>query len=470
MERERKNGDKAKGFGAVPAGLSAEWPDLHCGLSLMPIAVCADKQINQVLAAKMDTLTQNAEAAVPSGAGEVRFIARQPILDRQHCVHGYALLFDSGSDGIRDGKDREVARTLVDDMVLIGLDRLTGGLPAFIRCSSEAVSEQLVAVLPPATTVLALPESVKLSNHLLEGVRALKEKGFRLSLVDYTGDAGSQPLFELADYVKVDLNRLNLDARHKLQQRIVGTKIALIDEKVDTQEDFKQASAEGFSFFQGVYFCYPELIQSGKIPANRLFHMDILRQLQSDPLDLKKISPLVMRDAALVLRLLRLVNSPLCAVRTEVQSIESAIVMLGENTFRRIANLAILREINTNQPAELLHMALVRGRFCQLSAPHANLDPGEQYLLGLMSLLPAMLRTPMEALAKELPLRPEIRQALLGQACEERCLLAWIEAHEQHKTAECYTISTTFKLNEQKLNQYYVDALMWDAAMPRNLG
>jgi EAL and modified HD-GYP domain-containing signal transduction protein len=403
-----------------------------------------------------------------AGVGEVRYIARQPILDVHGVVHAYALLFDTASNGIIEGRGRDAARAIVDDAVLIGLDRLSGGLPAFIRCTSEALIEQLVTVLPPATAVLSIPENVKVSPHVVDACRQLKASGFRIALVDFTANFEAHPLLELADYIKVDRARLDSAARLRLRMRMKASKVLTIAERVDTQEDYRTALELGFHYFQGLYFCYPELIQSTHIPANRAFHMEILRLLQSDPLDLKKVSRAVMRDAALVLRLLRLVNSPICAIRQEVNSIETAIMILGETTFRRIANLAILRELNGDQPAELLHMALVRARFCELSAPHAQLDPSEQYLVGLLSLLPAMLRSSMETLAADLPLRAEVRQALLGAVIPERSLLGWIESHERNQHNECISHSKTWNLNEQKLNQFYVDALMWDAATPRN--
>jgi hypothetical protein len=83
----------------------------------------------------------------------------------------------------------------------------------------------------------------------------------------------------------------------------------------------------------------------------------------------KQLTQLVKRDASLTYRLLRLVNSPMCAVRQEVNSIQSALLAVGEDAFRRIATLAITSELNGNQPAEILRMAFVRGRFCELAAP-----------------------------------------------------------------------------------------------------
>lgn len=124
--------------------------------------------------------------------------------------------------------------------------------------------------------------------------------------------------------------------------------------------------------------------------------------------------------------------------------------------------LAVLSELNAGQPAEILHMALVRARFCELAAAIGHLDADEQYMLGMLSLLPAMLRQPMEILVPELPLRPELCKALLGEAVPERSLLAWIEFHERNEISKSHAIADTYGLNPQRLEQFYVDAIVWE--------
>jgi c-di-GMP-related signal transduction protein len=108
---------------------------------------------------------------------------------------------------------------------------------------------------------------------------------------------------------------------------------------------------------------------------------------------------LVKRDGPLTYQLLRLVNSPFWGMRQNVESIEVALVAVGENAFRRIATLAIASEFNGDQPAELLCMAILRGRICEAMASQRGLDPFGQYLLGLLSLLPAMQGQPMSEVA-----------------------------------------------------------------------
>jgi EAL and modified HD-GYP domain-containing signal transduction protein len=236
--------------------------------------------------------------------------------------------------------------------------------------------------------------------------------------------------------------------------------------KVDTQEDYQEACAEGFTLFQGNYFCHPVLLKKHKVPASRLFHFEIVKLLHHDPIDVRKVSQLVMRDASLTFRLLRLVNSPVCAIQQEVRSIEAAILVIGEETFRRMVSLAVLSELNSDRPPEILQMALLRARFCEMAAHIFGLDPAEQYLLGLLSLVPAMLCLPMEELIPSLPLRDRICEALQGILNPERSLLSWLEFHEQGDWAACDAIVQANQPGghypmADELVQFYAYAVIW---------
>ena len=173
---------------------------------------------------------------------------------------------------------------------------------------------------------------------------------------------------------------------------------------------------------------------------------------------------MVKRDGPITYQLLRLVNSPIWAVRQAVDSIEVALLAVGDDAFRRIATLAIASEFNGSQPPELLCMAMVRGRFCEVAGARRGLDAFAQYLLGLLSLLPAMQGQPMTDVALALPLDDEIREALLGMKNPERVLLGWLENCERGDWASCDAAAQTDNLNQQELAKVYVDAVAWAEA------
>jgi c-di-GMP phosphodiesterase len=404
--------------------------------------------------------------------GEIRYVARQPILNLQGRVHGYELLFRNAPETVFNRDSDTAARTMLDNAVIFGLEMFTNGLPAFVSCTVEAVTEQLVHVLSPKLTVLAIPASLEQTAQLVEACRDLKNHGFRIALDGFPAKANPIALLNLADYIRVDLTQLDAEERQHLRQ-INRASLVRVAIKVDTPEDYQQACAEGFTLFQGNYFCHPVLLKKHKIPTSRLFHFEIVKLLHHDPIDVPKVSQLVMRDASLTFRLLRLVNSPICAIQQEVRSIESAILFIGEDTFRRIVSLAVLSELNSDRPPEILQMALLRARFCELAAPVFDLDPGEQYLLGLLSLVPAMLCVPMEDLIPTLPLRDRICQALQGSKNRERSLLSWIELHERGDWAACDDLVEANDPGNQvstsdELIQFYADAVVWAQAGVRS--
>jgi c-di-GMP-related signal transduction protein len=404
------------------------------------------------------------EFAIESREG-VRFMARQPILDLRGHVHGYELLFRKGSEPFFCGDLELASRTMFDNAVLFGLEKITGNLPAFFNCTTQVLTSELARALPPETAVLEILETVEPTPELIEACRHLRLQGFRLALDDFTWDPRLAPLVDLADYIKIDFRATTAEQRKDLFARLHGKSARMVAEKVESEQEYRQACAEGFTLFQGYYFCRPVLIEQRKIPANTLFHLEILKLLHSDPMDLDRLCELVKSDTSITYRLLRLVNSPAYAIRQEIRSIRAAMVLVGEDTFRRVATLAIASEMNAARPAEILRMALIRAQFCAFAAVVCDLDATEQYLLGMFSLLPAMLQVPMEVVAPSLPLRGEIREALMYTQNRERGPLTWIEAQEQADWDACDSIVMGMGLKCEEFFRCYTQAVPWAEAV-----
>jgi len=394
-------------------------------------------------------------------AGGLRYVARQPILDLRGRVHAYELLFRAGPEAAFRGDGDMATRTMLDNTVMFGLDKLTAGLPAFVNCTRESLTDQLVEVLPASMTVLEILETLEPTPELIAACHQLKKAGFRLALDDFVYSPKFDPLIELANYIKVDFVVSSAQERRELMARVQGKAITMIAEKVETPQEYQQARAEGFTLFQGYFFCRPILMKNRNIPANRLFHIQILQMLHEDPLDLHQLSDLLKKDTSLTYRLMRLVNSPICAIRQEIRSIETALLVVGEGTFRRIATLAITTEMNSGQSLEILRMAFVRGRFCELASDLCGMNSTEQYLLGMLSMIPAMLRVSIDDLVPQLPLREDIRGALLSHEVKERCLLHWLECTERGDWAQCDSIMQVFGLRPEELVRCYSEAMIW---------
>jgi EAL and modified HD-GYP domain-containing signal transduction protein len=400
-----------------------------------------------------------------NAAGRHCCVARQPILDLHSRVHAYELLLRGETELERSGEP--AGCNMAETAAFFGLQRpselkkLTGKMTAHVSCPAEALNDQLAQILPPTLTVLEIRATPANSSDIVAQCRQLKGLGFRFALDDFRWQPELMPLVELADFVSVDIARTRPEERRELFERLHGMPPAMLAKSVHTQVDYRQAHEEGFALFEGYYFCEPVPMRNRRPPVNQILRIDILKALQQDPLDLRRVSQLVKRDGPITYQVLRLVNSPIWAMRQTVDSIEVALLAVGDDAFRRIATMAIASEFNGSQPAELLCMAMVRGRFCEVAGLKRNLDPFGQYLLGLLSLLPAMQGQPMSDVVRALPLNEEIREALLGTKNPERVLLGWLESCERGDWAGCDAAAQTDNLDQQELAKVYVEAVAW---------
>jgi len=350
---------------------------------------------------------------------------------------------------------------MLDQTVLYGLERLTGGLLGFVACTEQTLTHHLVEVLQPSMTVLDLKLTTPPTRELISVVRVLKAAGFRLALSGLWWDNGSKELVELADFLKVDfaiLVAMKGDFFRECHKLVTATLVAV---NVETLEDFRRALSQGFTLFQGYYFCHPELLKNRAIPANRLTQIRLLHALQSTTIDIRELSTLVKCDTSICFRLLHLVNSPLFAIRHEVCSVESALMLVGQDTFQRIVYLALASEFNTGGSPIVLLLTLVRARFCEQAARLNRLQPAEQYMLGMLSLLPVMLHVAMSDLSAELPVRKAIREALLGSENDDRVLLSWLESYERGNWEECDSKAAAHHLSGLELSDIYTNAVYW---------
>ena len=81
-----------------------------------------------------------------------------------------------------------------------------------------------------------------------------------------------------------------------------------------------------------------ELLEAQEFATLPVVAARVLKLLENDNIDIRDIAKVIEADAALTLKLLRVANSPLYATRTEVSSIQQAIITLGLN---RLTNIVL---------------------------------------------------------------------------------------------------------------------------------
>jgi EAL and modified HD-GYP domain-containing signal transduction protein len=405
----------------------------------------------------------NASSDPTSQAGQV-CVARQPILDKSGRIFGYELLYrQNSSAATRAGANDDLATaSVIDGMFAVGLDVLTGGKKAFINVSRRLLLDGIPAVLPRDKVVLELGADIEADSEILAACRQLRQDGYLLAVDDFVMTAWTAELVPLAHYLKIDFLRTQ-DSAARLPMLAPGEGPSLIAKKIETAEKFKEAVVGGYDLFQGFFLGKPVIKEARAVPAQHMASLRLMHALHDPDLSVHQLEELVKHDPALCFLILRTVNSAAYALRTTVQSIREALVLLGRDTVRRWASLWALAGLSQGAHGELLAMATIRARCCELLGASTGDDEAaaEGFLVGMCSVMDAILQQPMPALVASLPLPDGVRDALLGQENATRRLLDCTVAYEQGSWERCFELSQHAGVNAAVLPAAYAEALRW---------
>lgn len=392
-----------------------------------------------------------------------KFIARQPIFTSGKDILGYEILFRAGAENyfIPDGTD--ISTAAVDNLFLFGIERMTSGRLAFINCSRDFLLRDHLTLLPPDRVVGEILESVSPDTETLEACRRLKHSGYRLALDDFVETPQIAPFIELADYIKVDFLATTPLEQQRLARELRHRDVRLIAEKVETHEDVQRGIEMGYHYFQGYFFCRPEMSKRRDIPAYKLNYLRVLQIANQRELDVAKLTEAIRREASLAYRLLRYLNSPAFALRANVGSIPHALTLLGERSTRKWISLVSVAAMGDDKSPELVMTLLVRARFCELLAECAGLKKQEcdLFLMGLLSGMDAILDLPMSAILADIPVEDEIKKALLGNPGYFRDVLEIAMSYETGTWKQLIESAKQARVHEEVVPDLFLQSLTW---------
>jgi c-di-GMP-related signal transduction protein len=404
------------------------------------------------------------QAAAQARAKDIkplRYVARQPIFDREEKVFGYELLFRDGLENAFSGDTDEASRATLDRSLLMGLDILCDGRRAFVNCTRDTLIKGLVTLLPSTTTVVEVLENVPPDPDVVAACQNLKELGYMIALDDYVANDAREPLAEMADIIKVEMQLTTEPQRIALIKQFGPWRCRMLAEKIETQGDFVRARDQGFVYFQGYFFRRPEMMNTRDLPANRLNYLRMLQEVSRPELDVKGLEKLIKAEASVCYRLLRYLNSAMFGLKNEIHSVGHALSMLGERDVRRWVRLVAAVGAGQDKPSDLVLSALVRGRFGELLAPRVPHGESDLFLLGLLSLIDAMLEMPMVDVLERVPLDHETKAVLLGQPSVLRPVFQLVLAHESGEWDAAAQLSESLHLDSEEVAGYYWQAQEW---------
>jgi c-di-GMP-related signal transduction protein len=391
----------------------------------------------------------------------LRYVARQPIFDRHEKVFGYELLFRNGLENAFSGDVDEASRATLDRTLLMGLDVLCDGRRAFVNCTRDTLMKGLVTLLPSSSTVVEILESVPPDSDVIAACRNLKEAGYLIALDDFVADDPRESLTEIADIIKVDIQLTTEAQRAELIKRHGPWRSRMLAEKIETTADFDRARELGFVYFQGYFFRRPEMLNVRDVPANRLNYLRMLQAVSQPQLDVSALEKLIKTEASVCYRLLRYLNSSIFGLKSQIHSVRHALSMLGEREVRRWVRLVAAVGAGQDKPSDLLLAALVRGRFGELLQPLVPHGESDLFLLGLLSLIDALLEMPMTEILDKIPLDRETKAVLLNQPSVLGPVYQLMLAHEIGEWDTATQLSQDLHLDPEEVASSYWRAQQW---------
>ena len=351
------------------------------------------------------------------------FIGRQAIYDQDGKVLGYELL-----SGTAESEQTPGAELILNAFLETGFEKIVGPHKAFVEMEADFLINMSPLPFDAETTVLMLSANTPITEPFSECMQNCLASHYQIALANYAFQPQWEELLEHIDYVQIDTENFEIANKPELRT-LIDTNTALIAANINNAETQEQFEAMGCRYFQGIHFSRPGLIATKTLAENEVIVLQLLASLNDPDVTIESLDKLIQQDPVLSYKILRYINSAAIGLRTKVDSIKQAVVLIGLKRIKAWASvLAISGMKSTNQ--DLLVNAVVRAFMCQsLATRTSSINPDTAFTVGTLSILDVLMQTPMANVLEQLPLADEIssalldRDGLLGQALE--CAIAY---------------------------------------------
>ncbi|MDK9738347.1 HDOD domain-containing protein [Vibrio sp. D404a] len=394
------------------------------------------------------------------------YVARQPIFNRKKHTLGYELLFRDGENNAYPAhieSNRATYRLIVENFLSVGLNPSIPSSRCFINFPYQSLLRRLPQSLPKDKVVIEILETCPPTPELLEAVKDLYQQGYMIALDDFTSTPEWEAFLKYTHIVKLDIMQMGLEAACDLVKKHQGKKYSFLAERVETEEEFQQAKQAGFKFFQGYFFSKPEIVKTKYISPEHVIAMELFQEVCKPQVDFQRVENIVAKDVALSYKLLRFVNTMSPRLEVSISSFRQALVYLGQDKLKMFVSLAVASYVSDKKPKELYSLSLQRAQFCQRMSRYQPFEghTEQAFMIGLFSLLDALLDLSLEHLVEQLPLCQIIKLALLRREGPYGQLLALEESFEHADWEQIEQYCATLGLSIEQVKVELAEAQRW---------
>lgn len=393
------------------------------------------------------------------------FVARQPIFNRDNEIVAYELLYRNSLKNFFDesvNSSKATAILITNSYINIGMENLIEDKIGFINFDQTLINNEIPKLLNKDKVVIEVLETVIPDRKIMSNLINLKREGYTLALDDFTLEYQYMKTVPLYDIIKVDFIQTGLSGAEEIIKRFSNGKNKFLAEKVETAEEYNKAYELGYDYFQGYFFSKPQVVKSKSTSGIKYQYLRIKEEMQKEEPDFGEIERIIESDVDMSYKILKLVNT--FSLTSEVSSIRHAISILGLKEIDKWLNFIMLQNFTKEKPSELVKMSVIRSKFAELIAMNSD-KRNQRYqasLIGLFSLIDAILGKTKEEVLSEIPMTEDVKKAImLDKSSTLYPIMDIILSYEEAEWDKIDEISKEIQLDVNKVPELYLQAIKW---------
>jgi EAL and modified HD-GYP domain-containing signal transduction protein len=370
-------------------------------------------------------------------------MVRSPIFNRALDVVAYEIVLGEGpitDIAVADDGVGGQSRLLINSVVDLDVTSIGAAKPVYLTVAASVLEAGFPPDVGPEQVALVIESGVDASATVVTAAEDLCARGYRIVLDGLEAGPQLQQLLRLAYAVKIEVDPSDGPSIAKQVAVLKGAGVELIADRVASYEDLRRATKLGFSQFQGSFLSRPDGFGKARAKAGQLASLELITLLQNPDAEISHIAELIRRDVSLSYRILKIVNSAQYSLPRPLGSIEEAVMLVGTKQIVAWVGMMSMAGLN-NKPSELTRTAMVRARVCETLAERLGRpDVQRFYIVGLFSVIDALLDVPAEQALRGLPLAVEIVDAIASGNGVMGELLRGVVAYEKGDWSRAHII------------------------------
>jgi EAL and modified HD-GYP domain-containing signal transduction protein len=395
-----------------------------------------------------------------------------PIFNKEIAIEAYYLRHQRGNEilDIRRGTNRldgAMNSAPLEMLRQVNMDVFTLGKPIIVPIDNFMLLAELEnqSSAPPDMVIFLLDSDVRMEEDYIANIARLKNLGYRFAIQKINDADSYSPVLKYCDYIFYD--HLTLDYPEQLRlRRDIGhryPRIRCVFTHIPSMEAYYDVIKHLSGWYEGRFYRVPMTKGDTSVNPLQTNLINLINLVRDENFEFGDVVKIIQKDPALTISMLRLVNSPFIGLRNKVRSISHAVVTLGQDEVRRWITTAVAKLLGSDKPNEITRLSLVRARFAEnLSAVFGLKQEGASlFLMGLFSVLDAILEMPMQDALKKVHVSDTIYNALVNRVGDYYPVYQFMLLYEGADWTTVSRLLILRDLSTEVINQAYVDALRW---------